>query len=515
MISRYEQQPRFCVIGSGPGGAFAAVALAEAGHNVLVLEGGNEALEAEQSSFIDKLDVTGGARPDFGFSRQMGGSSNLWAGRVAQIEPIDFALRDWVPHSGWPFSRRDLEPFYRIAMNLMGLPSPPTVRRFAASAPPSWQALEKSVDLKEFYWNIPPFNTGAYLRRAEARLGGRLQICLGAIVRSLILSGDRSTVLAADTIIDGEEHRLPANTFVIGAGGLETPRLLLASDEKGIGNEYGNVGRYLSTHPKADIGLLLLSKAISPRLPIFSDQQELATKVRIGLGLHAETQKTLCTLNHYVQLSPLFEHHANKAFELIKGSKAVKAPLLNRNAAIGGLLPGIGQLAFATIGKLARVQPKARKFVLRGFLDQFPSPEHRVYLSDQVDRMGRPKLNVDWTFTDADRNSVLIFLEYLDAAFKHSGLGRLDFEPLRSSYEWPIIGIHSHFMGTTRMGNDPRHSVVDANGKIHGTKNCYISGPSTFPTYGYANPFLTIAALSLRLAEHMQQRSSLTAVRST
>lgn len=504
MIIRHDPQPRFCIIGSGPGGAFAAVALAEAGHSVIVLEGGEESLDADQSSVIDRLCVTGGARPDFGFSRQMGGSSNLWAGRVAPLEPIDFAYRDWVPHSGWPFAFQELEPFYRMAQNLIGLPSSPVDRRLAASLPPSWHALERGVDLKEFYWNTPPFNTGAYLREAEARLGGNLRIRLGSVVRSLVLSDDRSTALAADAIVDGEENRFSADTFVIAAGGLETPRVLLASGDKGIGNEYGNVGRYLSTHPKADIGLLLLNQPVSPRLSVFSDQHEKGAKVRTGLGLNAQAQKANCTLNHYVQLSPLFEHHANKAFELLKGSRAIKAPLLNRNAAIGGLLPGIGQLAFAAIGKLARVQPKARKFVLRGFLDQFPRPENRVYLSDQVDRMGRRKLNVDWTYTEADRHSVVSFLEHLDAAFKGSALGRLDFEPLRSSNEWPITGIHSHFMGTTRMGNDPRHSVVDANGKIHSMKNCYVSGPSTFPTYGYANPFLTIAALSLRLSSHLQ-----------
>lgn len=502
------QRPRFCVIGSGPAGAFVAVALAEAGNSVEVLECGGESLDSDQSQIIDKLDVFGGAKLDFGFSRQLGGSSNLWAGRVASLEPIDFAPRDWVPGSGWPFSFEDLLPYIRKAREHIGLPADIGTRSFAMSTPPGWQLLAENVDLKEFFWNSPPFNAGAFLRQAEARLGGRLRIRLNVHVRSLILSEDQTAVVAAEALIDGELKRLESEIFIIAAGGLETPRLLLNSGRGGIGNAYGNVGRYFSTHPKANIGLLFLNKRVSPRYSALSDQVDGKSRVRTGLGLDTKMQEALRTLNHCVQLTPVFEHQANRAFELIKGSKAIKSPLLNRNSVIEGILPGLGHIAFAAIGRLAGLQPTVRTLVLRGFLDQFPSPANRVYLSDQVDRMGRRKLNVNWTFSQADRESVLAFLRHLDASFRRSGLGRLDFEPLRAMQEWPLTGIHSHFMGTTRMGADPKTSVVDAHGKVHGVENLFVSGPSTFPTYGYANPFLTIAAMALRLADHLDKRMS-------
>ena len=56
------------------------------------------------------------------------------------------------------------------------------------------------------------------------------------------------------------------------------------------------------------------------------------------------------------------------------------------------------------------------------------------------------------------------------------------------------------------MGIDPKDSVVDPNLKVHTISNLYISGPSVFPTGGYANPFLTISALSLRLADHLYSK---------
>ena len=61
-----------------------------------------------------------------------------------------------------------------------------------------------------------------------------------------------------------------------------------------------------------------------------------------------------------------------------------------------------------------------------------------------------------------------------------------------------------HHIGTTRMGSDPRSSVVDAAGRVHGVRNLYIAGSSTFPTSSQANPTLTIVAMALRLAEHLK-----------
>ena len=61
-------------------------------------------------------------------------------------------------------------------------------------------------------------------------------------------------------------------------------------------------------------------------------------------------------------------------------------------------------------------------------------------------------------------------------------------------------------MGTTRMGTDPRTSVVDPDCRVHGVDNLFVAGSSVFPTSGYANPTATIAALAVRLADHLKAR---------
>ena len=76
----------------------------------------------------------------------------------------------------------------------------------------------------------------------------------------------------------------------------------------------------------------------------------------------------------------------------------------------------------------------------------------------------------------------------------HRGRIRLDVDPRdQASY---TIGYGNHHMGTTRMSEDPKTGVVDANCRVHGLSNLYIAGSSVFPTSGAANPTLTLVALA-------------------
>jgi choline dehydrogenase-like flavoprotein len=61
-----------------------------------------------------------------------------------------------------------------------------------------------------------------------------------------------------------------------------------------------------------------------------------------------------------------------------------------------------------------------------------------------------------------------------------------------------------HFMGTNPDAYDPRSGVIDSDCRIHDVPNLFIAGSSVFPTGGFANPTLTIVALALRLATHLQ-----------
>ncbi|MDZ4372623.1 MAG: GMC family oxidoreductase, partial [Phenylobacterium sp.] len=153
--------------------------------------------------------------------------------------------------------------------------------------------------------------------------------------------------------------------------------------------------------------------------------------------------------------------------------------------------------------------------VIRG--EQAPNPESRVLLTDQVDPLGVPRVALDWRMTELDVRSVAVLVETLDAELRRLGLGRIEAadwlsDPAGGWRTDPLISAHPiggyHHMGTTRMSADPRSGVVDPHGRVHGLGNLFVVGSSVFPTSGWANPTLTIAALALRTADHMSERAA-------
>ena len=107
-------------------------------------------------------------------------------------------------------------------------------------------------------------------------------------------------------------------------------------------------------------------------------------------------------------------------------------------------------------------------------------------------------------------------MQALDEELKRLDLGRA--EPMEWLYDstktWvfdSLISEHDkggyHHMGTTRMGNNPATSVTDPDCRVHGVENLYIAGSSLFPTSGWANPTLTILALSMRLGDLLRNKN--------
>lgn len=489
-----------CIVGTGPAGRMLAGALAEKGIPVLLLEAGTEAPSDPTDAGVGVVDVTGEADLQYMRAVQLGGSSNLWAGRVAPLEPIDLADRSWVPDGAWPVTRADLEPYYARVYKIMDLQRPAPI-----VAPDSLPPLDGGLEIKTFAWVRPPFRIADYLADVLPRLPN-LRILTNAAVTSLRPAEDGRSLRSIVAVSpEGQTVEIFARQFVLASGGLSIPRLLLsARDGAGIGNDHDQVGRYLSTHPKADMASLVLNRSVSVRHPLFMDSKNAAgTVLRGGIGFSEAVQREKKLLNHYVQLAPMLEYKASKLFDAVKSSGAASNSLINKSEYSRGFVAGLGLWAFDYIGKIAGLQNKARIFILRAFLDQYPDADNRIRLSAETDRFGVPKADILWRFGQGDRQSVLDFFTEMDARIRAMGIGRVLYDRLQTETDWPIVGIHSHFLGTTRMGTDPRRSVVNGDLRVHDMENLYLSGPSVFPSYGYANPFLTISALSLRLADHM------------
>jgi choline dehydrogenase-like flavoprotein len=156
----------------------------------------------------------------------------------------------------------------------------------------------------------------------------------------------------------------------------------------------------------------------------------------------------------------------------------------------------------------SRLSNKARRFGkigVRSLVEQSPNPANRIVLGDEKDILGQRRAKIYWRWSELDLHSISRTQEIFRQEFASAGIGV--FTPTKASETGMPREFSSphHFMGSTRMHNDPRQGVVDANCRVHGLQNLFITGSSVFPTGGFANPTLTIIALALRLSDHLRK----------
>ena len=141
--------------------------------------------------------------------------------------------------------------------------------------------------------------------------------------------------------------------------------------------------------------------------------------------------------------------------------------------------------------------------------EQEPNNASRITLSEEKDSLGMPRVMLDWRLTGLETKSVEVFLNAVSSEWRRMGIGEVDFSKFH--LKGREIGLHggyidsAHHIGTTRMGTDPRQSVVGPDCRVHGYDNLYIGSSSVFPTGGFSNPTLTIIALCLRIADSIKE----------
>jgi choline dehydrogenase-like flavoprotein len=289
-----------------------------------------------------------------------------------------------------------------------------------------------------------------------------VSVYLNAHLIGLEQSGRRiSRVFARDA--QNREIAVQSRFVVLAAGGIENARLLLLSK---LGNEHDQVGRYYMDHPKARIGIV---ETYHPLERFWGHLTEDAP-IYVGFRLNDDVQRTERILNSHVLLQPLFER----------------------------------DLARLILRRIVRPK-RCRVMAVRNYLEQEPNPDNRVFLSAvHRDPYGLPLATVTWTVSELDRRTMAVFHRVLLRELQRCGIGELRSPLLRGDFRWNELTDASHHMGTTRMATDPKDSVVDPHCRVHDLDNLYIAGSSVFPTSGYANPTATIAALALRLADHLK-----------
>lgn len=303
---------------------------------------------------------------------------------------------------------------------------------------------------------------------------------------------------------------LKAKLYVIAANGIETPRLLLMSSKQiaaGIANSSDMVGRNLMDHPQYLTWGLLPQPAYPYRGPL----------VTSAIG-------ELCD-------GPFRNHRAafrvslgNEAWSATVGGKAGDPHRTTLDFINGMNVSGLNKKEFSkladdngalfgadltkTLGGLI-----SRQFRIAFAVEQSPDPDNRVRLSSVTDALNLPRPRITYDISDYTRRGIATAFRMKKLIF--SKLGAIDFtvvadddpgrfeEMVDGNLEPLTYGGAGHVMGTYRMGDDPKTSVVDSFQRSHDHPNLYLVGSGTFPSVGTSNPTLTLSALALRTADRI------------
>jgi choline dehydrogenase-like flavoprotein len=497
-----------CIVGSGMGGSALAQKLVSAGRDLLIVEAGNlniashanEPIVSEQTGHPFGIPVTR--------SIELGGTSNRWHGICGPLDEMDFEDRPWIPDSGWPISRAELMPFYEEARKTLGIRGTSLQAASVAGTAVAKHVFDLNFDhsvlnTKIVEYRKPPQRWKQLL--SDLARERKIRCLLNTSALELVMDGDGSHVASLVAGAARGTVTIRAKAFIVCAGALETPRLMLNSRrhfQTGIGNTKDLVGRYLLDHPMGHFCKLRFHRPT--KAPLYAGLKDGGVHLIAGLMLTPEQQRRHRVPNHYAWIRPsVTPMRADD--ELLLSFLAVRGPRDLTLRQVRAILTN-GDILYRVAVHHFGMRPKYRYGDMFFMTEQLPNRESRVNIAERKrDRFGYPVSFLDWRLTPGDYAGFQAFAKLLFGSGLRSNqyeLARIDPD---SVWERTVTSA-AHHLGTARMADHNSHGVVDPNLRVFGVPNLFVCDGSVFPTVGSVNPSLTIVALAVRLAGHLQSR---------
>lgn len=527
------------VVGSGPGGGIATYALAQAGLKVALVEAGRRMTPGKDYGLdLPPLDLlerrlaknqpgafdsawdyrevdhfTGvGDRPGHGLLRALGGRSLCWAGHSLRFGPKDY--------QAWPIGYDEVAPYYSKAERFMGvygykdglsnMPdgeflAPVPMRAGESMLKRGVEKLKTSGRKMEFVAQrkamvTEPHSSGRAICQYCGHCGGcpidskytsantpipramktgNLQVFTNATMTRILMGKEANRVVGIEYAgADGRVEKLECKALVLACSAIETARMLLSNKTRefsnGLANNSGMVGRHLTSH----FGVTVMGLFPQLRNRKHSDDAGTGYYHSLLTGMYWDQPHKDFEGTYQVQCGAGLRPQT-LVYRDVKGFGAgFKKDLLYKNVAQAGMnMQGSLQVSDQ---KYIDLDPVKK--------DRFGVPLPRIHLHYEAQdvAMAQDMVNTSEEIIRAGGGEVL------------STPGKVRVEDL-------VIDLN-HWVGTTKMGRDPKKSVVNVDSQSHDIPNLFVGDASVFAAYPEKNPTLSNIALSWRMSERLAEK---------
>ena len=478
-----------CVIGGGLGGGILASTLAARGHSVCLVELGDDPAPLSPSNEVwDPTEV----KMPFTRGSGIGGTSNFWHGGLTILDRTDVeGISDQDSRVRAPIIYDQLLEYYAQAVTLIRGEKAYSLNDIESPQDVSIGAFGNAggpFRLKALLYPDQPFSSRSLIQRAQQLHG--LQVASNIEIRRLAKSGSSCISYAEGIDLrNGSTRRFSADIFILSAGGLGSPKILLNSVEECPALGKLPIGKFIIDHPTGFVFKAKLRHRMTLR-PLFGLARQ-GYKLRYGFALTPDCLANVDGRNHILYLRPAISMKDPGTYDVLKRKLVTYKGRSLSLCDIADLVRH-PDLLFDAINFKYGISSSTSYVSGLVFFEQFPN-EH-----SQIRRLCNGKFGIKWGLSDTDSQSLKKFLT-------------LYFQSYSGLFEYFTIFPHissrldsaGHHSGACRMAMNASDGVVGGDLRVFGTDNLFVADGSILAYSGHANTGLTIAALALKCCDEV------------
>lgn len=517
ILRKFADEADIVIVGAGAAGGVLAKELSDAGFRVVVLEAGpfrdpqqdfaSDELTMKNLGWQDTRIVDGKDPLTMGHNnsgRGVGGGTVHFTAVFLRFHESDFRTKtlDGVGED-WPIRYEDLEPYYSRIEKEIAVSGPkhfpwgsyhgpyPYPERDPLS--PNAYLFMKGCENLGIRSSVPPLaiisapfdgrppcinrgfcNQGCMPNSKFSTLIVHIPKAIAAGAEVLadcmvtqVITGSDGKVTGVTFVHEGVTYAQKAKVVILSAFAVETPRLLLHSENSrypdGLANSSGWVGKAIMPHSSEDV-----YAKFDRDIRLYKGTPVLATTQDFY-----ETDKSRGFARGYT-----LHAHGARPVGFAQGLSK------SRTGPIWGSRLRDELLDYNHYGRITMVG------------EVLPNPDNRVTLTGEKDENGVPRAKVTFSYGENDRKLIEHAVGKMSAILEAEG-GDVKY----------VVPDTAHLMGGCRMGTNPQTSVVNSYGQCHDIPNLFVCDASMFVTSGGANPTNTVMSLALRTADYIKEQA--------